>query len=157
APESYDPLRGMDPSGRIPKVPLPPDLTEPERWRYVPEGRLKPGNVFQRFLVSSFASPQFFFEEDVGAGVGIALIDIDFRSQRRKEFLGGFSTYTPGGQKKSGLIWTGWPHHRDPRGGGVILGGGSVLAVFGGYEKTLPRRFFGLGPDTRERNETSYT
>ena len=73
APVPYGPLRGMEPSGRIPKAPLPLDLPEPERWRYVPEGRLKPGNVFERFLVSSFASPQFFFEEDVGAGAGIAL------------------------------------------------------------------------------------
>ena len=98
-PVPYDPLRGLEPSGRIPKVPLPVDLPAPERWRYVPEGRLKPGNVFERFLVSSFVSPQFFFEEDVGAGGGIALIDIDFRNQRRQEFLGAFFTYTTEGQQ----------------------------------------------------------
>ena len=33
----------MDPSGRIPKVPLPEDLPNPERWRYIPEGRIMPG------------------------------------------------------------------------------------------------------------------
>lgn len=157
APAPYDPLRGMDPSGRIPKVPLPADILEPERWRYVPEGRLKPGNVFQRFLVSSFASPQFFFEEDVGAGAGIALIDIDFRNQRRQEFLGAFLTYTTEGQQKYRLIWNRWLHHQNLPGGGVTFEERSVLSGFGGYQKTLTRRFFGLGPDTRESDETSYT
>ena len=80
----YDPLLGMDESGRIPKVPLPEDLPEPQRWRYIPEGRIMPGNVFQRWLVTSFASPQIFFQEDVGLGGGIALTDIDFREQRRR-------------------------------------------------------------------------
>jgi Omp85 superfamily domain len=156
-PAPYEPLRGMEPSGRIPKVPLPVDLPEPERWRYIPEGRLKPGNVFERFLVSSFASPQFFFEEDVGAGAGIALIDIDFRSQRRREFLGAFFAYTTEGQQKYRLIWNRWLHHSNLPEGGVIFEERSVLSAFGGYEKTLTRRFFGLGPDTRANDETSYT
>ncbi|MGH2394872.1 MAG: hypothetical protein ACRDGH_15520, partial [Candidatus Limnocylindria bacterium] len=60
-PRRHDPLQGMEPSGRIPKVPLPDDLPNPERWRYLPEGRIKPGNVFERFLVSSFVAPQFFY------------------------------------------------------------------------------------------------
>src|SRR5262245_13136291 len=71
APENippYHPLLGMESSGRIPKVALPEDLPNPERWRYVPEGRLKPGNIFERLMVSSFIVPQFFFEEDVGVG-----------------------------------------------------------------------------------------
>jgi hypothetical protein len=41
----HDPLQGMEPSGRIPKVPLPADLRNPERWRYLPEGRIMPGNT----------------------------------------------------------------------------------------------------------------
>ncbi|HXV36148.1 MAG TPA: hypothetical protein VEC18_03300, partial [Myxococcota bacterium] len=42
----FDPWRGIDEDGRIPKVDLPDDLPNPDRWRYIPEGRLKPGNVF---------------------------------------------------------------------------------------------------------------
>lgn len=91
APAQHDPLAGMDPSGRIPKVDLPEDFSHPERWRYIPEGRIKPGNVFERFLVSSFVAPQIFYEKDIGAGGGIALTDIDFRNDRRREFLGAFA------------------------------------------------------------------
>jgi len=160
APENipiYHPLLGMDPSGRIPKMPLPEDLPNPQRWRYVPEGRLKPGNLFERLLVSSFIVPQFFFEEDVGVGAGIALTDIDFRDQRRREFLGAFLTYTTEGQQKYRLIWRRWLNHRNLPEGGVVFEERSWLAGVAGYEKTLTRRFFGLGPDTREGDETSYT
>jgi hypothetical protein len=153
----HDPLQGMDPSGRIPKVELPEDLAHPERWRYIPEGRIKPGNIFQRFLVSSFVAPQFFFEGDIGAGAGIALTDIDFREQRRREFLGAFASYTTEGQQKYRLIWRRWLEHRDLPQGGVIVEERNHLDAFGGYEKSLTRRFFGLGPDTRERDETSFT
>ena len=152
----HDPLQGMEPSGRIPKVALPEDLSHPERWRYIPEGRLKSGNVFERFLVSSFAAPQFFVEQDVGAGGGIALTDIDFRDQRRREFLGAFLSYTTEGQQKYRLIWRRWLEHRDLPDGGVIVEERNHLDGFGGYEKSLTRRFFGLGPNTRERDETSY-
>lgn len=156
-PAEWDPLRGMDPDGRIPKVALPADLRAPERWRYIPEGRIKPGNPFQRLLVSSFIAPQFFFESDVGAGGGVALTDIDFRTQRRREFLGAFFTYTTEGQQRYRLLWRRWLHHRDLDGGGVALEERSFLGAAGGYEKTLTRRFFGLGPDTRPGAETSYT
>jgi Omp85 superfamily domain len=155
-PPRHDPFQGMEPSGRIPKVTLPADLPNPERWRYLPEGRIKPGNVFERFLVSSFIAPQFFFEQDVGAGGGIALTDIDFRSQRRREFLGAFLSYTTEGQQKYRVIWRRWLLHRDLPAGGVIVEERTHLNAFGGYEKSLTRRFFGLGPDTRERDETSY-
>ena len=152
----HDPFQGMEPSGRIPKVPLPDDLPNPERWRYLPEGRIKPGNMFERFLVSSFVAPQFFFEQDIGAGAGIALTDIDFRSERRREFLGAFFSYTTEGQQKYRLIWRRWLHHQDLPTGGVIVEERSRLDAFGGYEKSLTRRFFGFGPDTRARDETSY-
>jgi hypothetical protein len=138
-------------------VALPEDLPNPERWRYLPEGRIMPGNIFQRFLVSSFAAPQFFFEQDIGAGAGIALTDIDFRSQRRREFLGAFFSYTTEGQQKYRLIWRRWLHHQDLPEGGVIVEERSRIDAFGGYEKSLTRRFFGFGPDTRARDETSYT
>jgi hypothetical protein len=155
-PFKHDPLQGMEPSGRIPKVALPDDLPNPERWRYLPEGRIKPGNIFERFLVSSFIAPFFFFEQDIGAGAGIALTDIDFRSERRREFLGAFFSYTTEGQQKYGLIWRRWLHHRDLPAGGVIVEERSHIDAFGGYEKSLTRRFFGLGPDTRASDETSY-
>jgi len=124
----------MEPSGRIPKVPLPDDLPNPERWRYLPEGRIKPGNVFERFLVSSFIAPQFFYEQDIGAGAGIALTDIDFRNERRREFLGAFFSYTTEGQQKYRLIWRRWLHHRNLPEGGVIVEERSRIDAFGGYE-----------------------
>jgi hypothetical protein len=156
-PPPFDPLQGMDPSGRIPRVPLPEDLNHPERWRYIPEGRIKPGNVIDRLLVSSFVAPQFFFQEDVGTGAGLALTDIDFREQRRREFLGAFLTYTTEGQQRYRLVWRRWLHHVEIESGGVALEERTFVDGAAGYEKTLTRRFFGLGPDTREGDETSYT
>ena len=155
-PPKHDPYAGMERSGRIPKVELPDDVPNPERWRYLPEGRIKPGNFFERFLVSSFVAPQFFFEQDIGAGAGIAITDIDFRSQRRQEFLGAFLSYTTEGQQKYRAIWRRWLHHRDMPKGGVIVEERSRIDAFGGYEKSLTRRFYGFGPDTRARDETSY-
>jgi len=156
-PQLYDPLHGMDPSGRIPKVPLPESLPEPSRWRYIPEARIMPGNVFQRLLVSSFVTPQVFFQQDVGLGGGLALTDIDFRNQRRREFLGAFLTYTTEGQQRYRLVWRRWLHHQELLAGGVALEERSYVDAAGGYEKTLTRRFFGLGPETRPGAESSYT
>ena len=96
--QAFDPWQGIEKNGRIPKVDKPQDLTNPERWRYIPEGRLKPGNVFQRFLVTSFIAPFFFRDSDVGFGGGIAITDLDFRQQRRREFAGLFLSYTVEGQ-----------------------------------------------------------
>ena len=129
----YDPLLGMDESGRIPKVPLPQDLPEPTRWRYIPEGRIMPGNAFERLFVSSFISPQIFFREDVGLGGGIAITDIDFREQRRREFLGAFVTYTTEGQERYRLVWRRWLYHREIPDGGVAVEERSFLAAAGGY------------------------
>jgi Omp85 superfamily domain len=155
-PSRHNPLQGMDPSGRIPKVALPDDLPNPERWRYVPEGRIKPGNVLERFMASSFIAPLFFYEQDIGFGGGIALTDIDFRTERRREFLGAFFSYTTEGQQKYRLYWRRWLHHRDLPEGGVLVEERSHVDAYGGYEKSLTRRFFGLGPDTRASDETSY-
>jgi hypothetical protein len=160
APENippYHPLLGMERSGRIPKALRPEDLPNPDRWRYIPEGRIKEGNVLERLFVSSFIAPQFFFEEDVGFGGGIALTDIDFRTQRRREFFGGFFTYTTEGQQSYRFLWRRWLNHRDLPEGGVLFEERSWLGGGGGYQKTLTRRFFGLGPDTRSDDETSYT
>jgi hypothetical protein len=153
----YDPYRGMDADGRIPKVDKAALVPRPERWRYVPEGRLKPGSFFERFLVSSFVVPLFFSNADVGTGLGFALTDIDFRGKRRREFMGAFLTYTTEGQQSYVLRWRRWLKHIEVPGGGVLQEERSFVGVGGGYRKTLTRRFFGIGPSTQERQETSYT
>jgi outer membrane protein assembly factor BamA len=155
--QSFDPLRGLDPSGRIPKVRLPDDIQNPERWRYIPEGRLMPGNIFERFLVSSFIAPVVFFEQEVGLGGGIALTDIDFRTQRRQEFAQIYVSYTTEGQQGYSITWQRWLHQRDMPAGGVIQEERSLVRVSAGFDKPLTLRFFGLGPDTREAFETSYS
>ena len=152
----FDPLQGIDPNGRIPAIERPADLPNPERWRYIPEGRLKPGNLFQRFLVSSMIAPFVFYDSDVGVGFGVALVDIDFRQQRRREFAGAFLSYTTEGQQNYTFVWRRWIHHREVPGGGVLLEERSRLHAAGGYERSLTRRFFGIGPKTNESDETSY-
>ncbi len=153
----YNPYLGMDRDGRIPKVDKAAYVDRPERWRYVPEGRIKPGNFVQRFLVSSFIVPLFFSNSDVGTGAGLAITDIDFRKQRRREFLGGFFSYTSEGQQSYVLRWRRWLKHLDVPGGGILQEERSFLRAGGGYRKTLTRRFFGIGPSTQERQESSYT
>jgi len=153
----YDPYRGMDADGRIPKVDKAELVSRPERWRYVPEGRLKPGSFFKRFLVSSFVVPLFFSNSDVGTGLGLALTDIDFRGKRRREFMGAFLSYTTEGQQSYVLRWRRWLKHIEVPGGGILQEERSFVRSGGGYRKTLTRRFFGIGPSTQERDETSFT
>jgi hypothetical protein len=155
-PHTYDPYQGIEPDGRIPGILRPADLPNPERWRYIPEGRLKPGNVFQRFLVSSMIAPFVFYDSDVGVGFGVALVDIDFREQRRREFAGAFLSYTTEGQQNYTFVWRRWLHHIELPDGGVLQEERSLLRAAGGYERSLTRRFFGLGPNTHEDDETSY-
>jgi hypothetical protein len=153
----YDPYRGVDENGRIPRIDKAALVARPERWRYVPEGRLKPGGFLERFLVSSFLVPIFFFNSDVGAGSGVALTDIDFRGQRRREFMGLFLSYTTEGQQSYVFRWRRWLKHLEVPNGGVLQEERSFVSVGGGYRKTLTRRFFGIGPSTKESQETSYT
>jgi hypothetical protein len=147
----------MDPSGRIPKVRFPDDIQNRERWRYIPEGRLMPGNLFERFLVSSFIVPVVFFEQEVGLGGGLALTDIDFRTQRRQEFAQIYLSYTTEGQQEYSFTWQRWLHQRDMPEGGVIQEERSLIRLSAGFEKPLTLRFFGLGPDTRAAHETNYS
>lgn len=153
----HDPYQGMDRDGRIPKADLPQDLPNPERWRYFPEGRIKPGNLFERLLVTSFVAPFVFRDSDVGTGGGIAITDIDFRGQRRREFVGAFASYSSEGQQNYAAIWERWMHHRDLPGGGVVIEDRSYFRARTSFSKTLTRRFFGVGPSTRESDEASYT
>lgn len=153
---AYDPLLGVDPNGRIPAIVRPADLPNPERWRYIPEGRIKPGNVFQRFLVTSVIAPFFYYDSDVGAGFGVAVVDVDFREQRRREFAGIFLSYTTEQQQNYTFVWRRWLNHRELPNGGVLLEERSLLRAAGGYNRALTLRFFGIGPNTKESDETSY-
>lgn len=154
---TYDPLAGMDPSGRIPKPQFPADLRHPERWRYTPPGRIKPGNIFERFLVSSFFSPVLFREEDIGFGGGVALTDVDFRNQNYREFANFVLTYSEEGQQAYSVFWARWLHHRQLDNGGIVREERGRVFGRAGYRKTLTRRFFGFGSRTPEAAETSFT
>ncbi|MGH0030630.1 MAG: BamA/TamA family outer membrane protein [Myxococcota bacterium] len=155
-PGEYDPWQGIDPNGRIPAIEKPDDLPNPDKWRYIPEGRIKPGNVFQRFLVSSIIAPFVFHDSDVGTGFGVTAVDIDFRQQRRRELGGVWASYTTEGQQNYSFFWRRWLHHREVPTGGVLQEERSFVRASGGYTRTLTRRFFGLGPGTDESDETSY-
>ena len=153
----HDPYEGMDPDGRVPKIEKPAHLVHPDRWRYIPEGRIPPGNLFDRFLVTSFIIPFVFRNGDVGTGGGIGLTDIDFRGQRRREFAGLFLSYTSKGQQSYWGLWRRFLHTLDLADGGVLQEERSFVGITGGYQKTLTRRFFGFGPNSREDDEVKYT
>jgi len=156
-PLPYDPYRGMDYSGRIPKPEFPSDLKNPERWRYTPPARIKPGSMLDRFWVSSFVSPIIFREEDIGFGGGVAVTDIDFRGQNFQEFANVILTYSEEGQQTYRINWSKWLNHRSMPNGGIIREERGRVYARGGYSKTLTRRFFGFGSRSLEGNETSYT
>ena len=154
--DGYDPLAGMDASGRIPGLARPPGVPHPERWRYVPEGRLKPGNIFQRLLVSSFIAPFAFHDSDTGTGFGVALTDLEFRNQRRQERLASTLSYSTEGQQEYLVKWRRWFHHLEVPTGGILQEERSFVEVEMGYVRTLTSRFFGLGADSKASDETSY-
>jgi len=155
--KGYDPTRGIDDNGRIPRVVLPVDLPNPERWRYIPEGRIAPGNVFERFLITSFIAPFVYYQDDIGYGAGVSISDIDFREQRRRERASLAASATTEGQERYSIDWRRYLLHRDLPGGGVVVGERDWLRVKSGYERTRTRRFFGLGPDTDEGDESNFT
>ncbi len=157
SPPAYDPLAGLDPDGRIPKPQFPEGITHPERWRYTPPGRIKPGGILDRFLVSSFLSPIVFREEDIGFGGGLALTDVDFRDQRYREFANIVLTYSEEGQQAYRINWSRWLNVIDMPNGGVLREERSRLYGRAGYEKTLTRRYFGIGSRSPESAESSYT
>lgn len=152
----FDPWAGIDRNGRIPSVEKPANLQHPERWRYIPEGRIMPGNPFQRFLVSSFIAPIIFRDTDVGFGGGIAITDIDFREQRRREFGALFLSYSVEGQQSYVGVWRRWLHQLDAPEGGIFQEERSFLTGALGYQKALTRRFYGFGGDSSENGESSY-
>ena len=142
SPEPFDPCNGMDRNGRIPSVAIPDGVKNPDRWRYLPEARIKPGNFIDRLFVTSFVAPYVFRNSDVGTGGGLAATDIDFRGQRRREFVGAFASYTSEGQQSYGVIWERWMNHLELPGGGVLIEDRSFWRSRVSYSKTLTRRFF---------------
>jgi hypothetical protein len=158
ADDAFDPYEGIDRNGRIPAIEKPADLPNPQRWRYIPEGRLKPGNILRRFAVSSFIAPFVFRSEDIGWGGGLAIVDIDFRQKRRREFAGIFGSYSQEGQQSYSIVWKRWLHHLDLPQGGVLQEERSFIRGFASYSKTLTRRFYGFGADTSgEWDQTRYS
>lgn len=155
--DEYDPFDGVEESGRIPGVERPAELKNPGRWRYIPEGRIKPGNIFDRFLVSSFMAPFVTQDEDTGTGFGIAVTDIDFRAKRRQEFAGIFLSQSTKGEQNYGVVWKRWLNHVERDGGGVFQEERSFVFASAGYEKTLTKRFFGFGPGSEGANEGTET
>ena len=157
AEEDFDPLEGIERDGRIPYVERPGDLPNPERWRYIPEGRIKSGNLFERMFVTSFIAPFVGKSSDAGWGGGIGIGDIDFRNQRRREFAVMFGAYTQERQQAYGMAWRRWLHHIDLPEGGVLQEERSFVSARAVFSKTRTRRFFGFGADTSPADESSYT
>lgn len=152
-----DLAEGIDDDGRIPKVLLPDDLAYPERWRYIPEGLIPPGNLIDRFLATTFITPIVFFEGDVGTGGGLQIADIDLLASRR-QMLGTLRlSYTTEGQQQYKATWRRWYHQRELPAGGIIQEERSWIGATAGFTRTLTRRFYGFGADSDENAESSYS
>ncbi len=117
---------------------------------------MPPGNIFQRFAVTSAVAPFAFKSSDAGFGGGLAIADIDFRGSRRREFLGVFGSYSTEQQQSYGAVWRRRLHHLELPEGGVLIEERSAIRAFAGYARTRTRRFFGLGPGTKNSEETRY-
>jgi len=155
--DDFDPLEGIESDGRIPYVERPGDLPNPERWRYIPEGRIKVGNILERMFVTSVIAPVVRKSSDTGWGGGIGIGDIDFRNQRRRESVAIFGSYTEKRQQIYGAFWRRWLHHIDLPEGGVLQEERSFIKAFSIYEEARTLRFFAFGADTSEGDESSYS
>ncbi len=153
----FDPNEGFEEDGSITKRPMPPGLSNEERWRYVPEGKLVEGDILDRFFVSTFVIPVFFHQEDLGTGFGLNYSDINFRNTRRRELLNVGATYSTEGQQAYTAFWRRYLHHEEVEDGGVVFEERSFVAVGAGYTRTLSQRFFGFGPDSDEDAESNYS
>lgn len=134
----------------------PSNITKPERWRFIPADRLDGGMIYERLLTSSFIAPFVFRDSDVGTGFGVALTDLNFRSSRWQEFAGLFASYTTEGQKRFAFIWQRHLNQLDVP-GGIIQEERGKITLATSYEHSLTRRFFGVGNDTEEESESSYS
>jgi len=150
APRRHERGSGIEDDGRIPRPQRPADLPNPDRWRYLPEGRIPAGNFFERFLVTSVAAPAVFKSSDAGWGGGLGIGDLDFRGQRRRENLAVYGTYSEEKQQSYGFAWRRWLHQRELPEGGVLQEERSFVQASASYSRTRTRRFFGIGPRSRK-------
>ncbi|OUU23646.1 MAG: hypothetical protein CBC13_04950 [Planctomycetia bacterium TMED53] len=146
-----------DSSAEIRPADLLEGLDHPDRWRWIPDSRMPEGNLVKRLLVTSFVSPIFFFDSDVGAGGGFGITDIDFLNKRRSQFANTWITYTTEGQRRFSFSWRKWLAHRDFPGRGSLQGDRDYFGVSVDSTRTLTSRFFGLGADSLLDDESSYT
>jgi len=153
----FDPLKGITANGMIPEVLKPADLPDPERWRFIPAGRIPPGNFFERFLQTAFAGPFVYYDQEVGAGAGVSITDIDFRQQRRRELASINAATSTLGQTEFSIDWERFLAHRDLPDGGVLQEERSWERVDIGYNRVLTRSFYGFGPNTAKSDQTSFT
>ncbi|NCF98749.1 MAG: BamA/TamA family outer membrane protein [Planctomycetia bacterium] len=149
----------QDPSDTLQVRPadLLEELAYPDRWRWVPNDRLPKGGLVNRLLVTSFVSPIFFFEGDVGAGGGVGVTDIDFLGKRRSQFANTWITYTSEGQQRFSFSWRKWLAHIDDPGRGILQGDRDHVGISLESSRTLTSRFFGLGASTTLDDESSFT
>lgn len=152
-----DPALGMTEDGVIPRVPRPPGIDHPERWRYVPPARTQGGNIFQRFLITSFIGPYAYYTPEVGFGVGVAVTDTDFRQEHRQENAAITAERSTLGQEQYTIDWQRYLGLTPLPNGGVFFEERSWVRLDAGYDRVLTRRFYGFGPDTPDANQTSYT
>ena len=144
-------------SAEIRPADLLQSLDHPDRWRWIPEDRMPEGNLVKRLLVTSFVSPIFFFDSDVGAGGGFGITDIDFGNKRRRQFANTWITYTTEGQQRFAFSWRKWLAHQDYPGRGSLQGDRDFFGISLERSKTLTSRFFGFGADTLLDQESSYS
>lgn len=149
--------QGIDKKGAISRENVPKDLQHPERWRYIPEGKLIEGSIYDRLWNSVFVVPVFFREESLGSGFGINYTDFNFNNSRRRQLLNIGATYSTEGQQRLGIFWRRRPDHREVKGGGIVFEERSSQSLGGGFVKHPTRRFFGLGSQTAKTDQTSYT
>ena len=147
----------QDPDGRIPWREAPAEVTPRERWRYLPPERIVAGNFIDRFGVTTFAFPIVFSEEAIGTGVGVGIVDTDFRGQDRAEALATFASITTEGQTEAIVAWRRTLRRVRDSSGGVFVKESDSFGLTGGFRRTLTRRFYGLGPDSTPDDESSYT
>jgi outer membrane protein assembly factor BamA len=132
-------------------------MVRPERWVYIPPSRSIEGNILKRLFVTTFITPVVFFNDEVGFGGGVSMVDLDFRNQGRREFVGTSYTYTTEGQQNWGGFWRRKTAHVSLGNRAAFQESRNEIGVTLRHTRTLTRRFFGIGPDQRESDEATYT
>jgi outer membrane protein assembly factor BamA len=154
--EGHPANEGIEEDGTIEHGELPEVAQNSDSWRFVPEGRLIEGSALDRLMVSTFIFPIFFYEEALGAGLGLNYTDLNFGGSRRKRMLNIATTYSSEGQQRVAIFVRDRPEHYEVDGGGIVYEEKSSNTYFTGYGRTPTRRFYGLGSKTASSAETSY-